>query len=309
MRELVSYSCSSCGGALTVDKSQEVYECPFCGNAFDFVQMHHDELLKDAATNMRQMEFVSAKEKYNSILVKDPQDFEALRGLALCEGNLMSVDSLRKPDKLIGTDLDPVAASLKTAKEQAKETDKPYFNKFAQVIELAQDYQKEQAKNKNLKNKSNSQFNHIVEVDEKREEERQKNLERAKTVGRGFAYFFSGWNFYDEEQRSQAGIFGLVVIGLLVSAFLIVFFGFFSIPIFLVVIGVFIAVIVVKNKAAEAEKASYRSTMKNSQAAGHIVSLKVAEIEKDYSEAYRALVKMEPKAKVAKAVTYTPRTK
>ena len=61
--------------------------------------------------------------------------------------------------------------------------------------------------------------------------------------------------------------------------------------------------------AAEAEKASYRSTMKNSQAAGHIVSLKVAEIEKDYSEAYRALVKMEPKAKVAKAVTYTPRTK
>ena len=48
MRELVSYSCTACGGALTVDKNQEVYECPFCDNAYDFVQMHHDELLNSA---------------------------------------------------------------------------------------------------------------------------------------------------------------------------------------------------------------------------------------------------------------------
>ena len=98
MRDLVSYTCSSCGGALTVDKSQEVYECPFCGNAYDFVQMHHDELLKDAETNMRQMEFTSAKEKYSAILESDPQDYYALRGLVLCSGPGISTESFKKPE-------------------------------------------------------------------------------------------------------------------------------------------------------------------------------------------------------------------
>ena len=308
MRELVSYSCTACGGALTVDKSQEVYECPFCGNAYDFVQMHHDELLNDAAVNMRQMEFVSAKEKFNSILEKDPHDFEALRGLVLCEGSLMSVDSLRKPERLIGKELNPVAASLNFAKERAKEADKPYFKKFSEVIELAQDYQKEKEADKDLKKRSGSQFEHIVEVDLKREEEKQRAWENAKAVGRVISYPLLEDEYSNEEDKSVSGAIGLFLGGLAICGVLIYLFGVFSIPIIIGIIGVVIAIIVIKNKSAEKQKASFRAAMKKNQNAGHKVSLKIAEIEKDYSEAYRTLVKMEPKAKAAKAVTYTPRT-
>ena len=136
MRDLVSYTCSSCGGALTVDKSQEVYECPFCGNAYDFVQMHHDELLKDAETNMRQMEFTSAKEKYNSILENDPQDFFALRGLVLCSGPLISTESFKKPEKLTDCSFDQMKDCLNKVKEQAKEADQPYFEKLYELVDL-----------------------------------------------------------------------------------------------------------------------------------------------------------------------------
>ncbi|MBR3461166.1 MAG: hypothetical protein IKH20_00655 [Clostridiales bacterium] len=134
MRKLISYSCSTCGGALIVNRSEEVLNCPFCGNAFDLTLMHRKELLEDAAVNMQQREFNAAKAKFNSLLESDPHDFEALRGLALCAGKLQSVFSLKSPDKIKKPELDEMRTALEFAKANASADDASYF---ADLLSLA----------------------------------------------------------------------------------------------------------------------------------------------------------------------------
>ena len=71
MRDLINYTCKECGGALVVDRNQKIYECPFCGTAFDFVTIHRKELLNDAGKDLKNMEFFAAKQKYKSLLESD----------------------------------------------------------------------------------------------------------------------------------------------------------------------------------------------------------------------------------------------
>ena len=137
MRELVRYLCSSCGGALIVDRHQGVYDCPFCGNAFDGAAMHRDEILADAENNLKQREFHSAKEKFDSILANDPNDFDALRGLVLCAGKLPSVNTLRKPDKVNDGDTEGFKKALDDIRKRAREEDLPYFEKMSEMLDIA----------------------------------------------------------------------------------------------------------------------------------------------------------------------------
>ncbi len=142
MRELVRYICSSCGGALIVDRNQGIYDCPFCGNAFDGVVIHRDEILADAENNLKQREFHSAQEKFDSILSDRPKDFDALRGLVLCAGKLPSVNTLRKPDKASDCDVENFRKVLDDVLKRAPEEDIPYFEKLSEMLGIAKDYQK-----------------------------------------------------------------------------------------------------------------------------------------------------------------------
>lgn len=45
MAGLKSYTCSKCGGILSVDREQDVLDCPFCGTQFDYVEFHSGDLL------------------------------------------------------------------------------------------------------------------------------------------------------------------------------------------------------------------------------------------------------------------------
>ena len=100
MRELVRYTCSKCGAALNVMKTQQVFDCPFCGNSYDFAGLHRTELLLDAQNSLRCMEFTAANEKYDTLLASYPHDFDALMGLALCKLQVISFDSLKDPRTL-----------------------------------------------------------------------------------------------------------------------------------------------------------------------------------------------------------------
>jgi len=142
MRELVRYLCSSCGGALIVDRNQDVFDCPFCGNAYKSDDMHRDERLADAEKNLKQREFHSAKDKYDSILAGDPEDFEALRGLVLCAGKIPGLASLHKPEKLNEENSNGFAKALDDVKKRAGEEDIPYFNKMSELLEIAKERQK-----------------------------------------------------------------------------------------------------------------------------------------------------------------------
>lgn len=305
MRDLVSYTCSACGGALTVDKSQEVYECPFCGNAYDFVQMHHDELLKDAETNMRHMEFTSAKEKYSSILENDPQDFYALRGLVLCSGPVISIESLKKPEKLTDCSFDQMKDCLNKVKEQAKEADQPYFEKLFELVDLAQKHKAASEEKARLSGESNRRFGEIVEVELEREEANEEAWEKAKSAGRVIAAVTSKHSYGDDDSR---GVYGLVIGGFTIIIVLIYFLSLWAFAVIAGVAAIVIAVLIFNKRSDEKRQAEISEQMKVNNGKSGAVATELAETGNKYSQAYRALVKMEPKASKAAEVKYTPKT-
>ena len=305
MRDLVSYTCSSCGGALTVDKSQEVYECPFCGNAYDFVQMHHDELLKDAETNMRQMEFTSAKEKYSAILESDPQDFYALRGLVLCSGPVISTESFKKPEKLTDCSFDQMKDCLNKVKEQAKEADQPYFEKLYELVDLAQKHKAASEEKARLSGESNRRFGEIVEVELEREEANEEAWEKAKSAGRVIAAVTSKNSFGDDDSR---GVYGLVIGGFTIIIVLIYFLSLWAFAVIAGVAAIVIAVLIFNKRSDEKRQAEISEQMKVNNGKSGAVATELAETGNKYSQAYRALVKMEPKTNKAAEVKYTPKT-
>ena len=305
MRDLVSYTCSSCGGALTVDKSQEVYECPFCGNEYDFVQMHHDELLKDAETNMRQMEFTSAKEKYSAILENDPQDFYALRGLVLCSGPVISTESFKKPEKLTDCSFDQMKDCLNKVKEQAKEADQPYFEKLFELVDLAQKHKAASEEKARLSGESNRRFGEIVEVELEREEANEEAWEKAKSAGRVIAAVTSKHSYGDDDSR---GVYGLVIGGFTIIIVLIYFLSLWAFAVIAGVAAIVIAVLIFNKRSDEKRQAEISEQMKVNNGKSGAVATELAETGNKYSQAYRALVKMEPKASKAAEVKYTPKT-
>ena len=305
MRDLVSYTCSSCGGALTVDKSQEVYECPFCGNAYDFVQMHHDELLKDAETNMRQMEFTSAKEKYSAILENDPQDFFALRGLVLCSGPLISIESLKKPEKLTDCSFDQMKDCLNKVKEQAKEADQPYFEKLYELVDLAQKHKAASEEKARLSGESNRRFGEIVEVELEREEANEEAWEKAKSAGRVIAAVTSKHSYGDDDSR---GVYGLVIGGFTIIIVLIYFLSLWAFAVIAGVAAIVVAVLIFNKRSDEKRQAEISAKMKVGNGKSGADATELAETGNKYSQAYRALVKMEPKTNKAAEVKYTPKT-
>lgn len=305
MRDLVSYTCSSCGGALTVDKSQEVYECPFCGNAYDFVQMHRNELLADAETNMRQMEFTSAKEKYSAILESDPQDFYALRGLVLCSGPVISTESLKKPEKLTDCSFDQMKDCLNKVKEQAKEADQPYFEKLYELVDLAQKHKAASEEKARLSGESNRRFGEIVEVELEREEANEEAWEKAKSAGRVIAAVTSKHSFGDDDSR---GVYGLVIGGFTIIIVLIYFLSLWAFAVIAGVAAIVIAVLIFNKRSDEKRQAEISAKMKVGNGKSGAVATELAETGNKYSQVYRALVKMEPKASKAAEVKYTPKT-
>lgn len=136
MRKLVSYICTKCGAALNVESSHKEFDCPFCGNVFDFADIHYRELLSGARSALRHMEFVTAKKKFDEILASRPQDFEALLGLVLCVLKFRTEDSLKEMDKLKDCDVIAAKSVLAIVERRASEKDVPYFAKLAEMFDI-----------------------------------------------------------------------------------------------------------------------------------------------------------------------------
>lgn len=135
MATLKSYTCSKCAGILIFDSDQEFFDCPFCGNKYDIVDFHADEVLSQARSCLEQRSFSAAKEKFDQILDNDPEDFEALLGSVLCVLNLSSVEELNNYENLYGRDLAEAKKVLINAKRSSVNAKAEYFSKFIDVIE------------------------------------------------------------------------------------------------------------------------------------------------------------------------------
>ena len=139
MALLKSYTCSKCAGVLMFDSDQEFFECPFCGTAFDVVDFHADELLKQAGECLAQSDFNMAKDKFGKILDKEPDNCQALLGMILCEARVPSVEGLKDPNFYTRCDIKVVRTAVDIAAKRASGQAVLLFEKIASLVSLEEE--------------------------------------------------------------------------------------------------------------------------------------------------------------------------
>ena len=141
MALLKSYTCTNCGGVLNFDEDQEIFECPFCGQEFNFTDFHRDELLNQAAKSLKELRYETAKEKYDTLLSNNPKDFEALRGIVLVQGRISSLEAIDSPDNIRYCDLEAaVIAADDAGKIMDGSSEIQYFERLTKLLELGKEF-------------------------------------------------------------------------------------------------------------------------------------------------------------------------
>ena len=88
MTRLKSYTCAKCGAVLSVDKLQGQMACPFCGNEFDYVDFHREDLILQAEECLSRGAYEPAREKFSKVLESLLQCVRLIQSLRLCAGRL-----------------------------------------------------------------------------------------------------------------------------------------------------------------------------------------------------------------------------
>ena len=221
MALLKSYTCSKCGGVLYFDSDQEFFDCPFCGNRFDIVDFHGEEILLQAEECLKQKDFVAAKEKYNMMLGRDEYNFTALRGLVFCEAGLASADELKDPDNISRNNLSNVITAVNRAKNCSVGADEEYFGKLSSMMDLVKSIKAAEKEGYVVKTDENK--GKFKKAERELEIRRHTRLVGIITLGLAmllnFAFSTAGGTFSGEN-------IGTLVIGNLV-VFSLLFGGFF----------------------------------------------------------------------------------
>ena len=149
MSTLKSYSCSKCGGILNVDRDQDVLDCPFCGAHIDYIDFHSEDLLTQAEYSRFCKDYKAAKEKYDAVLLNDPVNFIALRGIAFCAGDINSDKKLEDPVNLSKCFFNGILRVLGEDRFR-NSPNAEYFSKLEELINKAQEYTRFNREKKSL---------------------------------------------------------------------------------------------------------------------------------------------------------------
>lgn len=190
MALLKSYTCTKCGGVLNFDEDQEIFECPFCGQEFNYTDFHRDELLNQASKCLKEFRYDTAKEKYDTLLSNNPQDFEAMRGMVLAQGRISSLEELDSPENLRNCDfVSAIKATDDSGKGVGVSAENRYFERLAKLLRLGEEFCEKTADALDKSEKAREKYRAAAE----REKNSYNNL---KLVGGilGFA-FLAGLSF------------------------------------------------------------------------------------------------------------------
>lgn len=91
---MIAYICQSCGGRLDLNKEEATYNCPNCGNKYDYKYFEGLELLDRAEVCANRNEFDAAVEMYDFLLKKEPSNYDALLGKFLSEHKIRNKDEI-----------------------------------------------------------------------------------------------------------------------------------------------------------------------------------------------------------------------
>ena len=176
MAKLKSYSCTKCAGVLNFDEDQELFACPFCGNEFNVVELHREELSAQGASALRRLRFDTAEGFFKTVLAKNPRDFGGHLGMILAKGKIASVENLSDIEKIKGCEIKPARRALNNAKKEA-DAGSAYFDKLSELLSLAEKYKDlcyEEDQRTNMARRSFQAIaEHEVKVDIAREESKE----------------------------------------------------------------------------------------------------------------------------------------
>ena len=173
MSELKSYTCAKCGAVLSIDELQGRMACPFCGNEFDYIDFHREDLMLQDEECLARGAYEPAGEKFNKVLENDPTDIVAYRGLILCAGKVQSTEDLRDRYKQASSDLNAIYKIVASAKEYVTKEDADYLDKLVCLFEIPKAY-------KNIRNRRDNTF----DLEKKRELQLVVKDERDGVLGR-----------------------------------------------------------------------------------------------------------------------------
>ena len=143
MAELKSYSCPKCGSYLDVDRDRDEFECPFCGNRFNALVFHRDELLAEARRLARSGDIGQAMEKYEYLLNLLPDDFDIKNEYACAVDGIksskaLSIDLPKEPDLVVAHER--LRALLINDQRFSQGPGADYFAKLSEVLSLEVKY-------------------------------------------------------------------------------------------------------------------------------------------------------------------------
>ncbi len=260
MAVLKSYTCSKCAGILMFDSDQEFFDCPFCGNRYDIVDFHADEVLVQANSCLEQGSFSSAKEKFDQVLENDPQNFDALLGSLLCKFKLRSEEKLEDSDNLSEVDLAEAKKLLIKARKLSVSSKAEYFTNFYTLIDS---------------------YENIVKLGKEKQE-----LLSGNTMEEINGKMLSDYRRFRSDSRAPnpAMIFGVIVL-FAIAASLTETGNYFPLIIFFVVIGVIIYGV---SKKDEAEDENYKPANDYEKK----LTDKISDSERNYARAFQKMKKL-----------------
>ena len=278
MALLKSYTCSKCAGVLIFDSDQSYFDCPFCGTKFNVADFHGAELLSQAASCLAQNDFNAARDKYNTVLEHEPDNFEALRGLILSEAGLPSPEWLCNPTNFKKNNISSINKFIENAKARTKGAEASYFNKLSELVGMVSEI------------KSLEKERYVVKADAskgkfKRASSQLEIVQRARVMGSVIfglmilMTIFSGLNIFLEEGPES------------------------FIPVFIatnVEIAVYTGYMIFQTRRLNRFAEPIRETVKIGKTMDTMVSNNVAELNKRFAAEYNNLLAIQAECGKAK---------
>lgn len=137
------HACPSCGGTLRVDIVRQMYECPFCGMTFDYDYFREENVLELADKALNAGEVYSARQAYEFMLTKEPDNFVALRGISLVDMKMSGVDKLKNVDNYRSANYAAANSTLDKAIEMSRPENKEYFVLMKDMLAAGHEYFRE----------------------------------------------------------------------------------------------------------------------------------------------------------------------
>ena len=162
MGVLKSNLCPTCGGLLDIDLDKQMYVCKFCGVSFDYEYFREENVKEVASKAIDREEYGSAKDAYDFMLAKDPHDFEALRGLFLCENEWTGMDKMFEDSDVHVSADDP---ALQNAIENCRPEHRPYFEKVREALNELSHYRDLTAEAKSIDKKKETPIKKLSDLE------------------------------------------------------------------------------------------------------------------------------------------------